>query len=219
VATSPSPPRRLSLRAGDNERAAAELESTAKNAERAGSLLAASNDTFAASYCRAVRLRQYTRASELLESTAGELTRIPEVRARISYYSGVISRARGDARGALVQFRTATVLSRRLGLVSDELLARQELAVALSDLHRDAEALAEQESLIARAAEGSSCQRLSSWENLSWLLLTQAEAVPEARTAAALTHAEELLERCPDPLSRRNQALNRVAFAVHRRDG
>jgi len=47
---------RLSLRAGDNEHAAAELEATAERAERAGLLLEASNDRWAASYCRAVRL-------------------------------------------------------------------------------------------------------------------------------------------------------------------
>jgi hypothetical protein len=201
------------------ERAAAELEATAESAERAGLLLEASNDRFAAIYCRAIRLRQYARATGLLESMPIELLRVPEIRARRAYYSGVIAEARGDVQGALVQFRTASVLSRRLGLVSDELLARQELAVTLSQLHRDAEALAEQQALVARAAQGPSCQLALSWENLSWMLLTQAEPVTEGRTAAALDRAEELLQRCPDPLSRRNQALNRVAYALQRRDG
>ena len=207
---------RLSLRAGDNERAAVELEATALSAERSGLLLEASNDRWAASYCRAVRLRQYARAAQLLEAMPTELARIPEVRARLAYYSGVLAQARGDAQGALVQFRTASVLSRRLGLESDELLARQELATTLSQLHRDAEALAEQEALVLGHPKGASCQLASLWEGLSWMLLTRPEPVPAARIEAALARSEEFFERCPDPLNRRNQALNRVAFALLR---
>jgi hypothetical protein len=210
---------RLSLRAGDNERAASELEATAESAERAGLLLEASNDRWAAMYCRAVRLRQYTRAGELLESGSNELMRVPEVRARLAYYSGVLAQARGDAQGALVQFRTASVLSRRLGLVPDELQARQELAVTLTQLYRDEEALTELDALLVRDANGPSCPLSANWQLFSWMLLTQPAAGPEERTRAALARAEELLERCPDPLGRRNQALNRVAFALLRRDG
>jgi CHAT domain-containing protein len=209
---------RLSLRAGDNQHAADELELTAESAERAGLLLEASNDRWAAVYCRAIRLGQYARALELLESTSDELMRVPEVRARRAYYSGVLAHARGDTQGALLQFRTATVLSRRLGLVFDELQARQELAVTLSQLHRDEEALAEQQALVALDANVPSCLAALNWENLSWMLLTQPAAGAEERTQVALARAEELLERCPDPLSRRNQALNRVAFALLRRD-
>jgi hypothetical protein len=209
---------RISLRAGDNEHAAAELEATAASAERAGLLLEASSDRWAAVYCRAVRLRQYARAFALLESTSEELMRVPEVRARRAYYSGVLARARGDAQGALLQFRTASVLSRRLALANDELEARHELAVTLSQLHRDEEALAEQQALVELDANAPSCLLASNWENLSWMLLTQPSPGPEERTRAALARAEQLLERCPDPLSRRNQTLNRVAFALLRRD-
>ncbi|HKO46373.1 MAG TPA: hypothetical protein VJV79_01535 [Polyangiaceae bacterium] len=208
---------RLALRAGDNERAAAELEATAESAERAGLLLDASNDRWAAIYCRAVRLRQYARAAALLENTPAELLRIPEVRAQLAYYSGVLAQARGDAQSALVQFRTASVRSRRLGLVADELEARHELAITLSQLHRDAEALAEQQALVLRDSDTPSCLLSLNWENLSWMLLTQAQPVPEERTAAALARAEQLLELCPDPINRRNQALNRTAFALLRR--
>ena len=209
---------RVLLHDGENERAADELEATAKSAERAGLLLEASNDRLAAVYCRAVRLQQYTRASELLENMPVELTRVPEIRARAEYYSGVLAQARGDVQGALVRFRTASVLYRRLGLASDELEARHQLAVTLGQLHRDAEALTEQEALVARAAEVPNCLLSLSWQNLSWMLLTQSESGSEERLAVALASAEESIESCPDPLSRRNQALNRVLYALRRRD-
>ncbi|MFZ5892796.1 MAG: CHAT domain-containing protein [Myxococcota bacterium] len=203
---------RLALRSNENERAADELEATAESARRAGLLLEASNDVAAAAYCRAVRLRQYERARRLL-ADAHDLEQVPENRARLAYYSAVVANASGDLLSALEQFRNASVLARRLGLVSDELFARQELAVTLNQLHRHTEALAEQKEIVARELDGPSCLLSQRWEKLAWLLLTQPE--PQLQEAgAALDRAERLLADCPDPLSVRNHRLNRVELAL-----
>ncbi|HET9930176.1 MAG TPA: CHAT domain-containing protein [Polyangiaceae bacterium] len=199
---------RAALRAGDNERAATELEATAQSALRAGSLLDAGNDLVAAAYCRAVRLREYDKARRLLES-ARELEGVPEIRAWLTYYRGVLANATGDARRALVEFRRASVLARRLGLLSYEVLARQELAITLNRLHRHAEALVQQRELVALNLDAPSCLHSQRWEKLAWLLLSQPEPNLE-EAAAALNRAEELLVDCPDPVSLRNQAMNRV---------
>jgi hypothetical protein len=209
---------RLSLREGNDELAATELEATSQSAREAGLLLEAGNDLLAAAYCRAVRLAQYERARTLLESAPSELTRVPEFRARRVYYLGVLARTTGDAQGALLHFRRAGVLARRLGLVADERLARQELAVTLNQLRRHAEALAEQRALVAEGEDEPSCVLSLRWENLAWILLSQPEPSALEQAASALDHAERLRERCPDPLSRRNQALNRIELALLRRD-
>jgi CHAT domain len=205
---------RLALRDGDNARAASELERTAKSAQNAGLLLEAGQDRFAAAYVRTVRLGQYEHARLELDATA-ELDAVPEVRARLAYHRGILARTTGDTQGALTELREASVRSRRLDLVADELTARQELALMLNRLHRHAEALAEQEAVVARDAELPSCVDALRWENLSWILLSQPEPSLE-RAAVALDRVESLQPRCPDPLSRRNQALNRVQLALLR---
>ncbi len=205
---------RLALRDGDDARAASVLERTAKSAQKAGLLLEAGHDRFAAAYVRSVRLGQYERARVELDATA-ELDAVPEVRARVAYHRGVLARTTGDTQGALTHFREASVRSRRLDLVADELTARQELALTLNRLHRHAEALAEQEAVVARDAKLPSCVDSLRWENLSWILLSQPEPSVE-RAALALDRVERLQSRCPDPLSRRNQALNRVELALLR---
>jgi cellulose synthase operon protein C len=209
---------RLAMRAGDNERAAAELEATANSAREAGLLLEAGNDLLAAAYCRAVRLAQLARARDLLEGAPLEVTGVPENRARLAYYRGVVARVAGDAQGALVHFRKASVLARRLGLVTDERLARQELAVALTQLQRPAEGLAEQRQLVAEGEDEPSCARSVRWDNLAWMLLSQEDPALQQQAAGALDRAEQLRESCPDAASRRTQALNRVELALARRD-
>ncbi|HET9953137.1 MAG TPA: hypothetical protein VFQ61_01465, partial [Polyangiaceae bacterium] len=162
---------RLALRAGEHERAAAELEAAAKSARSAGLWLEASNDLLAAAYCRAARLLQFERARALLDGLPRELAQVPETKARIPYYLGVIARTRGDVQGALLQFRRASVFAHRLGLASEEGMARQELAVVLNLLGRRAEALAEQRELAVHAEREPNCLRPIRWENLAWMLL------------------------------------------------
>jgi cellulose synthase operon protein C len=209
---------RQAMRDGDDARAAAELEQSAVSAQEAGLLLEASHDRIAAAYCRAVRLADYGRARAELEATERELGHIPEVRARLAYHRGVLAKTTGDTQSALVHFRDASVLSRRLDLVSDELVAHQELALTLNRLQRHSEALAEQEAVVARDVDGPSCLYSLRWENLAWILLSQPDPSLQQRAATALDRAERLSERCPDPLARRNQALNRVELALRRGD-
>jgi hypothetical protein len=209
---------RLAMRDGDNGRAAAELELSAVSAQEAGLLLEASHDRIAAAYCRAVRLADYGRARSELEATERELGHIPEVRARLAYHRGVLAKTTGDTQSALLHFRDASVLSRRLDLVADELVAHQELALTLNGLHRHTEALVEQEAVVARDIDGPSCLHSLRWENLAWILLSQSDPSLHQRAATALDRAEHLSERCPDPLARRNQALNRVELALRRGD-
>jgi hypothetical protein len=209
---------RLALRAGDNALAAAELEASSKSARESGLLLEASNDLFAAAYTRAVRLAEYDRARALLASAESQLTHVPETRARLPYYWGVLARVTGDVQGSLVQFRKASMLARRLDLLSDELLARQELATTLNQLRRHSEALEEQRAVVSRAVDGPSCLYSLRWENLAWMLLTQSDPALQNQAAEALAQAEGSYERCPDPLSRRNQRLNRVKLALLRGD-
>jgi hypothetical protein len=209
---------RLSMRDGEVARAATELAHTASNAENSGLLLEASHDRFAVAYLQTVRLGDYERARAELDSAERDFGVVPEIRARLAYNRGILARATGDARSALVQFRTASVLSRRLGLLHDELAARQELALALNRLYRHAEALTEQEAIVAQDANVPSCLLSSRWEKLAWILLSQSEPALLRRAETALDRAEQLAVQCPDPWGRRNQQLNRVALALLRSD-
>lgn len=207
---------RLALRDGNNARAVLELVQSADRAHRAGLLLEASHDRFAAAYGHAVRLGDYEAARGELRRVERELAEVPETRARLSYYRGVIAKTTGDARGALLHFRRASVLARRLDNVTDELLSRQELALTLNRLIRHGEALAEQRAVVGRELSTPGCLHSLRWENLAWILLSQPDRDLQSQASEALDQAERLLAGCPDPLSRRNQALNRVELALLR---
>jgi hypothetical protein len=209
---------RLSMRDGDNARAASELERTAESARNAGLWLEASHDRFAAAHIRTNRLGEYERARADLDATSAEFALVPEVRARLAYHRGVLARTTGDVQAALIHFRDASVLARRIDLIADELTARQELSLALNRLHRHAEALVEQEAIVARDVKIPSCVEALRWECLAWVALSQPDPKFQGRAAEALDRAERLHAQCPDPVSRRNLELNRVELALLRGD-
>jgi hypothetical protein len=209
---------RLAMRDGDNARAANELERTAESARRAGLWLEASHDRFAAAYIRTNRLGEYERARADLDATRAEFAQVPEVRARLAYHRGVLARTTGDVQAALMHFRDASVLARRIDLIADELTARQELSLALNRLHRHAEALVEQEAIVARDVKIPSCVDALRWECLAWIALSQPDPKFQGRAAEALARAERLHAQCPDPVSRHNLELNRVELALLRGD-
>jgi hypothetical protein len=209
---------RLAMRDGDNERAATELEQTAESARNAGLWLEASHDRFAAAYIRTNRLGEYERARADLDATRAEIAQVPEVTARLAYHRGVLASTTGDVQAALMHFRDASVLARRIDLIADELTARQELSLALNRLRRHAEALVEQEAIVARDVKIPSCVDALRWECLAWVALSQPDPKFQGRAAEALGRAERLHAQCPDPVSRRNLELNRVELALLRGD-
>lgn len=190
------------------------LTATSREALEQGLLSESAYDALALAFTLTFRQRDYAAARQWLHSVRERSEKLPEVRALLPYYRGLLEAESGHPREALLFFREATLLADRLGMSSESALARQELARLQHRLGRRQDALRTHQRLIADSSDTSHCVRLSRLLTLSWFQLLSEDPEVQAGASTSLREVGEALGSCPNPRNARDHRLNLTYHAL-----
>lgn len=185
---------RIALGQGRVEEALSGLRTSVAEHRALGRTSDEVDDGLALCFALVQRSRGYSEARQRLNELAKTAALVPEGRARLPYYRGVLEAELGDRRSAIVHFAEARELAKRFQLPRLTRNATSAHALELQMLGRFREADAALTSLLleAEASGAPPCEKVEIATNLGYGALREAEA--QLGASGATLAASRLLE-------------------------
>ena len=160
---------RMAADQGDLDRARSLFAEAIATHRDNGAISLAADDGFALAF-HLIHHHRLSEAREVISSIEGLAASYPDGAARLRFYWGQLASESGDLRSALSFLQDAEQQSRKIGLVSVELMSAQALTPVLVVLGRGDEALERLETLRAASNLGD-CQRADVAADIGWIAL------------------------------------------------